>query len=376
MLGSIIIPQVLAGARLASQSPEILFGGRAKKHRTMFTILAFISFPFHPIILELQEEYINLKLKNDESNRLLLQKRFAIRYSLRSFKKLELCLETIFQLTLQLILILYATSETKTTSGLDQIFREENPLALGFLIFSTLLSFISCIMYNITGLSAPREYFPIVSQIMAGLYTGFSITKRVSCLVLYFAPSLGLFNLLRHLQAEQTQWDPELRQYFVEDSDGTIQFGNSPKLYWKSIDRWNYTTKYKFTPPDYSFYTYFSLSEYFLIFVGIFFCHGFLIFIVKTILSGPFSRMNFLEKILHSIENMQIPANSEEWDLLKGDSHSHHRRKNSNLKEVSKKIMFYRAFNSINLMPLWILGTDLHSNFTQLIYVLIISKIL
>ena len=32
MLWSIIVPQVLAGARLASQSPEILFGGRTKKH--------------------------------------------------------------------------------------------------------------------------------------------------------------------------------------------------------------------------------------------------------------------------------------------------------------------------------------------------------
>ena len=41
-----------------------------------------------------------------------------------------------------------------------------------------------------------------MSQISVLVWTVFSVTKRLLVLVMYFTPSLGLFSLLHHWQAE------------------------------------------------------------------------------------------------------------------------------------------------------------------------------
>ena len=72
------------------------------------------------------------------------------------------------------------------------------------------------------------------SKLVAGIYTMFAIAKRVMCSILYFTPALGLFSLLRHLQAEQTKWNVK---YFVDENTGLIQFGDAPPILWSTIDR-------------------------------------------------------------------------------------------------------------------------------------------
>ena len=62
----------------------------------------------------------------------------------------------------------------------------------------------------------------------------FAIAKRVMCSILFFTPPLGLFSLLRHLQAEQTKWNI---RHFVDKNTGLIQFGDAPPILWSTIDR-------------------------------------------------------------------------------------------------------------------------------------------
>ena len=66
----------------------------------------------------------------------------------------------------------------------------------------------------------------------------FAITKRVMAMILFFAPALGLFDLLHHWLNEQTKWHPELIQNFV-NARGNIQFGDSLQIPWNLIDRWD-----------------------------------------------------------------------------------------------------------------------------------------
>ena len=269
---SIIIPLAIAGTRLAFQAPEVIFGERAIEKRRYF-FLALLLIPLHPLIMCIKEEILNQKLKG-QRNHSLETSRVNIRFHMRQFKRCELGNETIYQICGQAILALYAVTETKTTEGLVKLF-ESNPeekvstigsesistvfqsrtFILTYLILSTVWSCFSCLGSCVGSLSPKREHFPMASQLVAYLFVFCSLLRRVFCIVMYFAVPFGLFSLLRHAQSEQAQWDPVIDKYM--DQYGYIQFGDSPKFLWASINRWNSSTQ---TPPSHHLYTVLGLK--------------------------------------------------------------------------------------------------------------------
>ena len=63
----------LGGARLAIKAPEIIFWPAIGCLRVIFSVLTFISTPFHSIILALKEYWIEIQLRNDPESKDLLQ---------------------------------------------------------------------------------------------------------------------------------------------------------------------------------------------------------------------------------------------------------------------------------------------------------------
>ena len=144
---------------------------------------------------------------------------------------------------------------------------------------------------------------------MAGLFGFFACSTRVLAFIIYFTPALGLFNLLRHSQSEQTQWNSKLVQHFVNDN--VIQFGDSPPINWSMINTWKNDT----IPRKYTFYTYFPLFHYFIGFWVIIVIQTIIILLAKLIFTKKtFSQLNILDKIIHCIECSNIPYNVEPWD--------------------------------------------------------------
>merc|ERR1711953_182271 len=89
-----------------------------------------------------------------------------------------------------------------------------------------------------------------LSMLMAGLTALCSSAIRV----------MSLISLLRHLQAEQTAYFPLLpNQLLSLRNDGYVQVGNAPPFLWSTIDRWQDGRM-----PDYTFYSLFSLKQYFM----------------------------------------------------------------------------------------------------------------
>ena len=81
------------------------------------------------------------------------------------------------------------------------------------------------------------------------------------------------------------------------------------------------------------------------------------IFIAKSFLSKVFwYEFNFLEKIIHCLENSNIPYNAKEWDDGKGDAKDHKNRMCSNWFEVLAVIIINGTFNSLLLLSLGFLG--------------------
>ena len=409
----------LAGARIAIRAPHVILWQTNGHLKVLFSIFTFICSPFHSLILGLKEFWIELKLQHDPESEDLIHQLDEIHYHLCIHTKLELGLETILQSCLQVILLLFAISETRTTEGLSEIFRPENETILTFLTLSTLWSFASNVLSHIKSLSSMRRRFPGISKFVVALYSFFSITTRVMAIVIFFSPSLGLFNLLQHWKGEQIQWHPFLidniisnktvtfegllpihvESIFKSDSlsyesftktsdedvkdidllkcfqnssdpmnkklclsdkfftiDGTIQFGNSSKKIWSQIDHSRHYINRTVALPDYTIYTGLNLKTFFFIFIAISVLQVIIIYLVKSIFANGFQKFNLLEKFIHCLESSHIPYNSEEWDATKGNAVAHIKRMKKNQLEGILLILVNLVFKLGMVCPLYFLG--------------------
>ena len=363
LVGSIVIPYFLGGLRLALDSPNVIFGQKVFKNtrnRFLYSFAIILLSPFHVAILFLKLSYYETQLLKHPLDKKLNEKWENVKYHLCQHIRMELGLETIFQLSGQLILLFYALTETGTYEGLDQIFKKDSTKVLSLLILtvSSAWSLISCSTSNLKALTSQREYFPLKSKLVAAIYTLFACSTRVLVFVMYFTPPLGLFNLLRHLQAEQTRWDDNIVKHFVNE-DGTIQFGNSSNIPWNEIDRWTNSSDCEQTlqSPHYTLYTTYNLIDYFYGFCAVLIIQTIWVYIVKLKFSHAFGKSSWLERLIHSMENIHIPYNYEEWDTEKsGDVAKHIQRMKHNTKEVMSVMIINFLFNCILLIPLGNLG--------------------
>ena len=78
--------------------------------------------------------------------------------------------------------------------------------------------------------------------------------------------------------------------------------------------------------------------------------------------SPNFLELNPFEKVLHSLENMNIPFNCKEWDSSRGDAEAHRSRMMNNAREMLVVMLINFVFNSILLFPIAILGNNSNCN--------------
>ena len=114
LIASIILPQFLGGFQIAIVCPSLLFDLQAKtmtlKQNVMYGFFTFCLSPLLSLLLHLKLQMFLLMEKLRLDNEDMYSKKSLIKYHLRRNIKLELGLETIYQLTIQLILIFNATS--------------------------------------------------------------------------------------------------------------------------------------------------------------------------------------------------------------------------------------------------------------------------
>ena len=355
--------------------------------------------PFHSALLQLKLHNFELILRDNPKNKTILLEKDKITWHRKNYAKMEIGLETIYQMAVLNILLLLSNSNTKTYTDPVQLLEGQQSTEtseetlFGLKIPQTILkevfqilgyvsisfSLVSCVNSHLNVLTTERIFFPFVPKCVVGLSTLIAISKRLLSMVLFFAPTLGLFNLLYHWKAEQTKWHPALIQNFVDDH-GNIQFGNSPQFPWTYIDRWeknlNETPEmeqvftndiekmgsegnpnYYLNPPHYSLYTILSLKQTFFCFIGILGVHLIFIIFIKQKYSFAYNDLNYFELFIHGIENTNIPYNIRQWcGPQNGSSAEHRMRMISNRNEGIALIMISCLFNILHLGPLSILG--------------------
>ena len=226
---------------------DILSGYKQK------TIQVFIMvfFPFTPLLLRLQHQITlkkrenTLKMQHEyhfcEFNKitlLLLQ----MEEQRKKMIKIEMAFENSNQIFINILLVLFSISETRTETAFESLFNQEGEVEtfgisnLTLFIASTVASFFSFL--NLFT-SAHANNWPLKSKLVVGVYGTMNLALRLLAMILYFTPSLGLLNILRHYQAERMPFVNEHSKYdFLKDS---FYFGNAPPVAWSDITHVNYT---------------------------------------------------------------------------------------------------------------------------------------
>ena len=122
--------------------------------------------------------------------------------------RLQLGLETIFQVTGNTILLLFAHSKTRSRQGLSSLFQTEtdiisglslsSEILLALLLLLNLLSFVKVQMNGMIEGFASSYSFPGKAMIFLGIICAALV--RIASMTLFFSTNLGLFDLLHHYQ--------------------------------------------------------------------------------------------------------------------------------------------------------------------------------
>ena len=345
------------------------------------SIVMILFSPLFSYIQHFMNLYLELKLRLLPCDPTCIKAKEDFKRTLNRHIKLELGLETVYQLVITLILLLLSYTQTPIEKGLKTVFNAGlESLSISLLIASNVLSAVSFCLSHCKVLNVCREHFPLTSRLNASIYSLCGLITRVVAMIMYFTVPLGLFSLLRHWQGEQVPWSWYTLDFVTPD--GVMFLGDNEGFLWNEVDRWvkngtifledNYTPNpnYFIAAPDVTLYTGLTWQPYLFIFFAHIAIHSIVIFIAKYKLSYVFKYgFNLLDKFIHSLENTNLPFNCQEWDDGKGDAEEHRRRMRLNWKEGLVIVIINAFFNSSLLVPLYYLGISQPSTTDQIVLI-------
>ena len=314
----------------------------------------------YQLVLKKKERVQELQNKNliGEFNRL---NRLATQMDLQRKKaiKIDIAFEVSFQIFINLILVLFSNSDTRTTSSMETLFNQEGVdeflgiSNLDIFILSTVVSFLSFINLFI---NAHASNWNLKSKLAIGFYGVLCLQMRLVAMITYFIPSLGLMNTLRHYQTDRVAFHDDLVAYKGKRLNDTLYFGNAPPVQWKDISHVNYTDPENPIPPPYSLYTGLDSKSYFLIFAVLWSLQVFLIWLKNFRRSKIFRMLSGFDQVMHSWQSVICPAPSVDWSVGQGGCKEHFDRMKTIENEVVETTMINSVFQGFHILPLVYLG--------------------
>jgi hypothetical protein len=287
--------------------------------------------------------------------------------------------ENVFEHTLQAIVLVIFTAliftQNQTVDGLQQIYANKNT---DWLILSAILS-----VYSLTA-GFPRwiEYqkrntLSWLGKFLLHLMAFLSLLLRLTAIVIFFAPSLGLLDLLMHWKMGSLPGihnfaenitnlpDPRKSVFYPYLSFDYSKAGNLPNL--DTIneilrDSVNFNGEWKGVNSSQDL-TIFSLQTYYICFLFGMALHLVTVYCIKHYIGFGFSHRNsrkLLEKMLNVVSQFAIPLPLTDWDddeEVKDNASSDFK---SNWKKVSREmkalLLLFTIENIFLLIPLFILN--------------------
>ena len=205
-----------------------------------------------------------------------------------------------------------------------------------------------------------KQYFPITSKIFCGLWGLFATFRRILEIVVFFIPSMGLFNLLNHIKFEQVTFKIRLDySKIISAGDKVALYGLklNETIYWNELDHWDYSIPDRPTPPDYSLYTGVNLQGIFFIFWVIMALKFFSFLFAKMCISRDFrTRDDVFKKFLHVLMCTNISLPYKDWDIGQYTLEKYLERHWITTKEMAASFVVDLIFSIISMCPLWYTG--------------------
>ena len=144
--------------------------------------------------------------------RLEIKKIEELEKELTKHTRVQQGLETVFQITINTILVAYAHSSTKTRQGLAAIFTQDTYIIMGATISPKVIIAVLIAMNSLSLVRAHMNGFimghgsnyNLLGKLLVFAYVASALFVRIMSMAMYFTPMLGSFNLLNHYQSSSS----------------------------------------------------------------------------------------------------------------------------------------------------------------------------
>ena len=355
---------------------NLAFGSLVYDYAPYYNILWTIPCtPILPFLLILSEAYTKLQLQfcRKEDITQWTDKYQKVKKATCSFIRTELGCETTLQSFLGLLLILFSMSSTKISETLalfDDTKNDEDYEVIApetFLILANIWSLFSGWRSFIRGMSSSKDRFPLLSQVVLAGHVGLSMISKVVASLLFLTPSLGLFDCLRHYQGLLMPYEIVTLSAKYPGTFGSLNVSTDFTSYGNVTFPWSQLTPYDYSnasnpvKPALTTFTFFNDKEILHAFWILIAVQALLIMASKRITNAKmFKKLNCLQVITHSVENIWIPGPIQDWD------HSHctideYKQKRTQIDvEIGMSIFVNLVVNILMLVPVQILAYNVN----------------
>ena len=258
------------------------------------------------------------------------------------YKTVEATFESSVQVLILMFVIFLKNSETKTVYGLENVITNDEAVFLGF---SAAWSLVSLVLSDVDWQNSLKNYYiGLIGHCLLGLYFLSSILSRVFAITLYFAPSMGFFNLMYHWKLGKKETAEPSPLYDTQD-DG---FQLILKDVWERI-------------AEYSELTFFDLEIYYIIFLSFILIHNIIVLTLKLFFSSNFSdSSNLARKLYNVVTNMFSPKIYQDWDVGISTLADVKRNFEKVKKEMRAMLVLFAAEHLLMCVPIWILSYNIY----------------
>ena len=391
LLASIIVPNVASAISITCKRPTVVLDSEewmkwrrlpddiGRLHMFVLRFLSSISFLFMPAMIVISNERAKEKRKAliqniDESiisNSSLEELELLTKYinesrlALLTFKRYELSIELVIQLSIHLIMVLLSQTKFPIESSLQAIFQsnedeEHSKTTLTLLVLSLLWSFKTAALTCVKIKTESKKFLPLFPKLILGLKYYLVFVARIDCIAIFYSTSIGLLGIMDHHHAETIPLNFET---WLSFNDTLYQYWNLIENEFQSTNisqlfRSDYTDAEYPQPPSITNYTLIGLGTSFKIFWVMYAAYAVLLAILKYFISEDFRAAPLEEKVQHILEALNIPEAFGDWDTDNEiDVNGHRMKWQKILIEMLIMVLLQFITNMALLVPFFITGT-------------------
>ena len=230
----------------------------------------------------------------------------------------------------------------------------------------------TCIMLHLKNIQTEKGFCPITAKMLIFTWGVFASCRRILGIVCMFLPSMGLFSILHHFDAEQIPFKVRLdyaKKFNITPTDKISLHGLNVTRYWSDLDRWDYSDPNNPTaPPSYSIYTGSTLEETFVAFIILSVVQICSLFLVKALTSEDFRRKgHYTNKMIDLVLNTNFSHPYKDWDDGLHSVAEYRQRYRATCREMAWTLATNIVFSLMMMVPVWYTGI-IHTYTRSLMY--------